>query len=134
MNMGFQRDNKKAKNLFIKIANATKYSFDGLKYAYKYEQSLLLHLLGLAVTIALGIWLKINIVEWAVCAFAMGLILGIELINTSIEATVDLCSPEIHPLAKIAKDTASAAVFIIVIISSIAELVIFIPKIVELLR
>lgn len=132
--MEYQKKTKRKKNIFEKIAASTKYSLDGLKYAYKYEQSLFIHGLGLLMTIFLGIWLKINIVEWAVCVFAMGLILGAELINTSIEATVDLCSPEIHPLAKIAKDTASAAVFIFTIISSTVELLIFIPKIIELLR
>jgi diacylglycerol kinase (ATP) len=39
-------------------------------------------------------------------------VLFAELINTALEAVVDLVSPEYHPLAKIAKDTAAGAVFL----------------------
>ena len=108
-------------------------SFEGLKYAYRYEQSMLLHFFAIITTIGLGIFLKISIIEWAVCVVALGLIMGVELINTSLEAVVDLCCPEIHPLAKIAKDTASAAVFTLSTTAAISELIIFVPKILELL-
>ena len=52
-----------------------------------------------------------------------------EFFNTALEYTVDLVSLEIHPLAKAAKDTASAGVLIMAIISAIIGLVIFVPKV-----
>ena len=61
-----------------------------------------------------------------------GLVMATELINTSIEAVVDLTCPKIHPLAKIAKDTASAAVFVFSVVAAISGLLIFVPKIIAL--
>ena len=63
----------------------------------------------------------------------IGIIMATELINTSIEATIDLISPEYNLLAKIAKDTASAAVFVFSVVAATGGLIIFIPKIISLL-
>ena len=54
-----------------------------------------------------------------------------EFFNTAIEYVVDLASPKIHPLAKAAKDTASAGVLIMAIISAIIGGIIFIPKLID---
>ena len=63
----------------------------------------------------------------------IGLVISCELINTAIEATVDLVTEEYHPLAKVAKDTSAAAVFVFAIIAVIVGLIIFLPKIVNML-
>ncbi len=54
------------------------------------------------------------------------LVLAAELINTAVEKTVDLVSTEIHPLAKIAKDTASGAVAISAIAAGVAWIAILV--------
>ena len=54
-----------------------------------------------------------------------------EFFNTALEYVVDLISPEIHPLAKAAKDTASAGVLMMAIISAVIGLIIFVPKIIS---
>ncbi len=54
-----------------------------------------------------------------------------EVFNTALEYVVDLASPNVHPLAKAAKDTASAGVLMMAIISAIIGLIIFIPKIID---
>lgn len=53
-------------------------------------------------------------------------------LNTAIEATVDLVTKEIHPLAKVAKDCASAAAFVSALMATIICLFIFIPYIIDL--
>ena len=55
----------------------------------------------------------------------------IELINTAIEATVDMVTLEFNPYAKIAKDCGSAATGIMSILALIVNLIIFIPYIME---
>lgn len=117
---------------FKRFIKSFGYSIDGLKYAYKYEQSMTIHFIMVIFVIAAGFFLKISLFEWLVCFMLMGLVMATELINTSIEAVVDLTCPEIHPLAKIAKDTASAAVFVFSIVAAISGLIIFIPKIIAL--
>lgn len=131
--MDMESRNKNKKHGIKRFIASFLNSFAGLQYAYKYEQSMLLHLFAIITTVVLGIFLKISIIEWAICVVALGLIMGVELINTSLEAVVDLCCPQIHPLAKIAKDTASAAVFTLSTTAVISELVIFVPKLLELL-
>lgn len=117
---------------FKRFIKSFGYSIDGLKYAYKYEQSMTIHFIMVIFVIAAGFFLKISLFEWLICFMLMGLVMATELINTSIEAVVDLTCPEIHPLAKIAKDTASAAVFVFSVVAAISGLIIFIPKIIAL--
>ena len=60
-------------------------------------------------------------------------ICSLELINSSIEAVVDLVTEEYHPLAKVAKDTSAAAVFVSALASVVVGLIIFLPKLIDLI-
>ena len=113
---------------------STKYSFEGLLYAYKNEKSLWMHGLCSIVDICLGIIFKITLVQWSMILISLGVILSIELLNTAIEAVVDMITLEYHPLAKIAKDCGSAATFVAVLIAVVLNAFIFIPKIMVLLH
>ncbi|MBO4601073.1 MAG: diacylglycerol kinase [Bacilli bacterium] len=120
------RDDIKKKGI-KRTLRTFKYSWQGLAYAYKNEQSMWVHAIGSAVTIILGIIFHLSLTEWAIVFIALGVILASELINTAIEAAVDLCTLEIHPLAKIAKDCGSAATFVLTIVSVIICLMVFVP-------
>lgn len=125
MNTELQEKKKRSlKRFFRSFQN----SFDGLKYAYRYEQSMTIHMTSCITVVVLGILYHISTLEWAICIMLLGLIGATELINTSIEAVVDLITQEYHPLAKVAKDTASAAVFVFSLVAFICFLIIFIPK------
>ena len=104
-----------------------KYSLAGLAYAYKNEQSMWIHAIGSLFTIVLGFIYHLSLSEWAIIFIALGVILASELINTAIEAAVDLCTLEIHPLAKIAKDCGSAATFVLTLVSVVICLFVFVP-------
>ena len=65
--------------------------------------------------------------------FAISLVVICEMFNTAIEKAIDMVTNEYHPLAKIAKDTASSATLIFSITAFIGALIIFLPKILELL-
>ena len=71
--------------------------------------------------------------EAAILSLTIGLVIGFELINTSIEATVDLVTEDYHPLAKVAKDTSAAAVFVFAIAAIVVGLIIFLPKLIHIL-
>lgn len=117
-----------------RFLKSVKYSLDGLVYAYRYEQSLWLHGIVTILAIALGIIFKIKLSEWAIIFIALGSILALELINTAIEAAVDLTTSEIHPLAKIAKDCGSASSFIMSIVSIVISLFVFGPYLMDLFK
>lgn len=106
------------------------YSWDGLKYAFKYEQSMTIHILTTVMIVVLGFILKLNFQEWLLCIVLIGLVISTELINTAIEAVVDLACPEVHPLAKTAKDTASAAVFVFAFTAFVCGVLLFVPKLI----
>ncbi|GGK87369.1 diacylglycerol kinase [Deinococcus radiotolerans] len=85
------------------------FAWAGVRQAYRTQANFRIEcwaaLLAVAVTLLLGAPL-------APVALACALVLSLELVNTALEATVDLVSPERHPLAKLAKDAAAAAVLV----------------------
>lgn len=128
------RDKIKIKELKLdkkRLTNSFKYAFEGIFQAYVGEQNLKIHTVIAILVIIFGFILKISYTEWLVCLVLIGLVLMAEFFNTSIEYLVDLVSPEIHPLAKATKDTASAGVLMMAIISAIIGLIIFIPKLIS---
>lgn len=66
--------------------------------------------------------------EWRWIVLSIALVLVSELLNTAIEALVDLVSPGYHALAKRAKDAAAAAVLLAAIAAVIIGCTVFIPK------
>ena len=131
MNM-ISRDERKKQKGIAKFINSFKYPIKGLRYAYRNEQNLAVDVGVALIVIIAGFLFRINVTEWAILTITIGLVLSLELINTSIEALVDLVTEEYHPLAKVAKDTAAAAVFVFAIISVVIGLIIFLPKVIAL--
>ncbi len=128
------RDKIKIKGLKFdkkRLTNSFKYAFEGMLQAYVGEQNLKIHTIIAILVIIFGFILKISYTEWLVCLILIGLVLMAEFFNTSIEYLVDLASPEVHPLAKATKDTASAGVLMMAIISAIIGLIIFVPKLIS---
>ncbi len=98
--------NKPKYNLF----KNTKYALDGLITAVKTESSFRLELLCSIFIIAGILYIDTTLVNKLILLITGILVLIIELLNSAIENVVDLCTKEIHPLAKNAKDKGSTAV------------------------
>ncbi len=94
-----------------RIVNATRYSMAGLTAAWRHESAFRQELALCCVLAPLGLWLGRNGIERALLVGCLLLVLLTELLNSAIEAIVDLASPEHHALAGRAKDLGSAAVF-----------------------
>ena len=129
MNLGLLKNRKKDRG-FKRLIKSFKYAGEGFKYAFKNEQNLIIHICSAVVAILFALIFRISIVEWLFILVMIGLVFCSELVNTSIEALVDLVSPEKHPLAKIAKDTAAGAVLSLCGVAFIGGLIIFIPKVI----
>lgn len=129
----FKRRNIEYSNkLDIKrLGRSFKAAFEGIESTYKREQNIKIHSVIAVIVLIGGLLFKISYIEWLVCLVLIGFVLMAEFFNTAIEYVVDLASPEIHPLAKAAKDTASAGVLMMAIISAIIGCVIFVPKIID---
>jgi diacylglycerol kinase (ATP) len=100
----------KGKKGLLRLWNATGYSRDGIVSAWKNEAAFREEVVLAVVTIPLGLWLGQTGVERALLVASIALILIVEILNSAIEAVVDLASPDRHELAKRAKDMGSAAV------------------------
>ena len=101
-------------------------ALSGIKYAIKYEHNFIIIITAIIITSILGTIFKITNIEWCIIIICFGLVFGCELINSALEATVDLVTIERKPLAKIAKDCASGATLIFSIMSLIIGIIIFI--------
>ena len=113
-----------------KLINSFKCAIQGIKQAVKTERNVKIHINIMIIVIIAGIVLKINTQEWIICIILFGLVISLELVNSAIEATVDIAMPEINEKAKVAKDVAAGAVLVSAIASAIIGLIIFIPKVI----
>lgn len=107
------------------------YAFSGIWTGIRKERNMKIHSAALMLVVIAGTVFKISVMEWCVCIILCALVMALELVNTAVEAVVDLVTEEQRPLAKIAKDTAAGAVLIAAIASVIVGLLIFIPHMVE---
>ena len=86
------------------------YALAGWKFLLHSQHNAWIHLAISAAVFLLGTWLGLSRLEWAAIVLAMGLVWTAELLNTAVEAAVDLSTAEDHKLARVAKDTAAGAV------------------------
>lgn len=116
-----------------KFVKSFGYAFEGIAEAFREGRNFKVQLCFAVAAVVLGLALAIDPVEWAVVAVCIGVVLGGECANTSIEAIVDLVSPEYNDLAKRAKDCAAGAVLVCSIASLFVAAFIFLPRIIALL-
>lgn len=124
------KENKKSLRRFIK---SFKYSAEGIRYAFYHEQNIIVMLIMGIIAIIMGMIFGITYLERLVILLLTGIILSLELMNTAIEAVVNLHDGDKKSkYGKVAKDCASGAVSIASIFAFIIGLKIFIPHIIAL--
>lgn len=87
-------------------------AIEGILWAVKTQGHMLFHLLAAIMVLVGALVLRLTLHEFALLALAITLVLFAELVNTAIEVTVDLVTPDFHPLAQRAKDVAAGAVLL----------------------
>ena len=108
-----------------------RYAFAGWGYMLRTQPNTWIHAGFSVAALAVGLWVRLALAQWAVIALVAGLVWTAEFINTAVEAVVDLASPEIHPLAKIAKDVMAGAVLTTAGTAVIVGLLILGPGVIE---
>ena len=111
-----------------------RFALKGLLSLLKYEHNSRIHLLAAIVVISMGILLKIDHYEWALLIILIGVVFITELLNSSLESLADLIEPERNELIMRAKDYSAGAVLIAAIISVVVGSLIFIPKLLDLIK
>lgn len=110
------------------------YAFEGIFAGIRGERNMKIHCFAAVCVVVAGVMFHISVTEWCICLVLFGLILSLELVNTAIEAVVDLVTEDKKPLAKLAKDTAAGAVLIAAVMAAMAGLLIFVPKLISFLK
>ena len=107
------------------------YAFEGILTGIRKERNMRIHTAAMILVVFFGTVLGLSATEWCICLVLFGLVMALELVNTAVEAVVDLVTEERKSLAKIAKDTAAGAVLIAAIMAAVIGCIIFLPKILE---
>ncbi len=102
-----------------------KNAFAGIFHVIRTQRNTWIYLSVTILVLFAGIFLHIDWYEWLFLIIFIGLVWSAECFNTAIESVVDLASPELHPIAKIAKDTAAAGVLILAIGAALVGIIIF---------
>ena len=98
------------------MLDAKRYSARGLRAAWSHEAAFRQEVVLVAVLFAAAGWLARNPIEWLLLTAPLVLLLVVELLNSAIENTVDRIGSEIHDLSGRAKDMASAAVLLSILL------------------
>ena len=117
---------------YKKLINSFKYATEGIVSSFRTERNMKIHVLAMIIVIALSFFFKLDKVEWSLIIIAIVSVISAELFNTAIETVVDMISPEKNPKAKLVKDIAAGAVFVVAIGAAIIGFIIFGPRVINL--
>ncbi|MFX3674419.1 MAG: diacylglycerol kinase family protein [Paenisporosarcina sp.] len=115
-----------------RLISSFRFAFQGIIHALKREQNFRFHVVSAIVVILVGSISGLSVYDWIILLLCIGGMLGLELLNSALERVVDLASPNVHELAKQAKDMSAAAVLVFAGASAIIGILIFLPKWMEI--
>jgi diacylglycerol kinase (ATP) len=122
----------------VKRAHSLLWSFnfaiDGIVYALRTQRNMRLHVGVAALVAAASLLLDVTGLELALIMFAISLVLVTELVNTAIEAAVDVAVEHYDPLAKVAKDVAAGAVLVAAINAVVIAYLVLFDRVVAVLQ
>lgn len=101
------------------------YAWHGIVYTVKSQRNFRIHIVAAVYVTAFSLFYELTKGEYVLLVLTFSAVISAELINTAIEAAVDLCSPEQNRLAGIAKDAAAGAVLAAAIFSVIIGILLF---------
>jgi len=119
----------KAKQRIKRHTISFKSAFSGIFWAVKTQPNFIVHFTATAVVLILALIFGLTVLEITILVLAIVLVLTAEMINTAIEATTDLLSPQYSEAAKIAKDVSAGMVLVASVGAVVLAVLIFLPEI-----
>jgi diacylglycerol kinase (ATP) len=101
------------------------YAIDGIVYALRTQRNMRIHVATAALVLIAALFFHVSRLEFLVLVLTVAFVIGTELVNTAVEATIDVATQTFDPIAKIAKDVAAGAVFVSAICAVVIGYVIF---------
>ncbi|NOU95456.1 diacylglycerol kinase family protein [Paenibacillus sp. LMG 31456] len=109
----------------VKWHRSFRFAYEGVKYALSTQRNMKFHFFAAFVVLLLALYLGLPKLEILFILLAITLMIVTELINTAVEKAVDLAMPDLHPLAKIAKDVAAASVLVSAAFAAMVGMIVF---------
>jgi diacylglycerol kinase len=113
------------------LVQSFRHACDGLAYVVRTQRNARIHVVIGAIVVAVGLWLRLDLLRWSILALTIGAVWVGETLNTAVEAVVDLLSPEYHDRAKVAKDVAAGAVLLLGLMAIVVGVLILGPPLWE---
>ena len=118
----------------MKLIKSFGYAWAGIKSCFQSEPNLKIHSALTIVALIFSIVFNISAIEWVAVCFCIAFVITMEMLNTAIEKLCDVVHKEMHPGINKVKDMAAGAVLVAAFFSMITGAVIFLPKIISLIK
>lgn len=118
----------KLRSWLLSLLRSFVFAFAGIAWMLRTERNAQVHLFVTAIVIVAGFFFRVDVAEWLALILSITFVIAFEAMNSAVEAVVDLASPQLHPLAKRAKDAAAGAVLVAAIGAAAVGCVVFLPK------
>lgn len=125
--MPARRLHRRSRVLSVRVARSFRFAGAGVAHLFRTQRNARIHALFGVAAVVVAAWLHVSRVEWAVLVLTIAAVVILEGVNTAIEAAVDLASPRVHPLAKVAKDVAAGTVLLAAVAAVVVGLLILGP-------
>ena len=112
-----------------KVLRSFRFAFRGVGVLFREEHNAWVHLFATILVIAAGFIFQISQIEWALVAFAIGLVFAAEILNSALERLCDIVQPEQDKRIGDIKDLCAAGVLLCALAAAAIGLIIFLPKI-----
>jgi diacylglycerol kinase (ATP) len=109
-------------------------AFRGVWEMLASQQNARIHFLATVCACALGLWIRISLLEWCAIVVAIVVVWMAEALNTAFELLCDAASPEFHPLIRKGKDVAAGAVLLSAVGAAAIGLLVFGPHLLRVAR
>ena len=116
-----------------KFKSSLSHAIDGVHKTYRDEPNMRIHVLIALVALIFGYLLCLNSIEWILLFIVICLVIVTEVINTIFERLLDMVKPTVNDYIRDMKDMMAAAVFFTSLLALIVGIVIFIPKLAQVL-
>ncbi len=103
------------------------YALAGWLYMLRRQKNTRIQAVASIAVLALTLWLQVDFTGLAIIILAITIVWMAEFVNAAVEAAINIAAPELHPMAKVGKDVASAAVLLGVVASVLVGLLILGP-------
>lgn len=111
-----------------KFLRSFNYAVAGIIHSLKTQRNMRIHFTAALFVLGLGLYLRVDSRDMLFVFFAIAFVIIAEMINTAIEAVIDLYTQNYHPLARAAKDIAAGAVLIAALNSIVVAYIVFYPR------